>query len=264
MHPEPSRPAQPYAAQGSGRCDLPLGCAMIVARNRAAYVGPFDRICRGLRFFEPATTDSKEASSVYQNRRTPGSAPAQLAGNGVAEAASSPPRGPRGAPRRGTFEPATRRCGAPRKALPWRRFETASGTCWMRRGNGMERRLIRPPHRQGPRWGPRGTLGPWHAPSTSRPPLSPKHLRPHAEGAGAGLAESSGGDRPWTARGHMGKPPRSSSPKRSGPRAARSATCQGTCSAPSAGGACPSSTGGAPARDAARPSDACSAASATP
>lgn len=52
---------------------------MIVAQNRAAYVGPFDRICRGLRFEKPATTDSKEASSVYQNMKTPGSAPAELA-----------------------------------------------------------------------------------------------------------------------------------------------------------------------------------------
>lgn len=25
------------------------------------YVGPFDRICRGLRNYNPATTDSKEA-----------------------------------------------------------------------------------------------------------------------------------------------------------------------------------------------------------
>ncbi len=32
-----------------GRCGLPLGYAMIVARNRAAYVDPFDRICHGLR-----------------------------------------------------------------------------------------------------------------------------------------------------------------------------------------------------------------------
>ena len=78
---------------------------MIVARNRAAYVGPFDRICRGLRFFKPATTDSKEASPVYQNRRTPESAPAQLAGNGAAEAAAPLLRGPGGAPRPGAFEP---------------------------------------------------------------------------------------------------------------------------------------------------------------
>ncbi len=265
MHPEPSRPAQPYAAQGSGRCDLPLGCAMIVARNRAAYVGPFDRICRGLRFIQPATTDSKEASSVYQNRRTPGSAPAQLAETGPPKPPSPPPRGPRRCA--GARRPSSRRPPTPRRsaqALSWQLIEATSGIRWMRRGNGIKRRPIRRLHRQGPRWGLHGTLRSWPAPSTSRPPLSPKRLRPHAEGTGAGLAESGGGDPPWTVRGHTGKPPRSPSPKRSGPRAAPSATCRGTCSVPTVGGAFPSSTGGAPARDAARPSDACSAASAMP
>ncbi len=40
---------------------------MIVARKGAAYVDPFDRICHGLGLYkQPATTDSKEVSPVYQ------------------------------------------------------------------------------------------------------------------------------------------------------------------------------------------------------
>ena len=45
---------------------------MIAAgRTRATYVGPFDRICRGLgALSRPATTDSKEAwNSVADQRR---------------------------------------------------------------------------------------------------------------------------------------------------------------------------------------------------
>ncbi len=48
----PSHPPQPYVAlnNGYGRCDLPLGYAMLTTRFApAAYVDPFDRICHGLR-----------------------------------------------------------------------------------------------------------------------------------------------------------------------------------------------------------------------
>lgn len=43
---------------------------MIATGKPTTYVDPFDRICHGLRF-SPATTDPKEAYSVYQNTKTP-------------------------------------------------------------------------------------------------------------------------------------------------------------------------------------------------
>lgn len=43
---------------------------MIVARKRAAYVDPFDRVCPGLGN-NPATTDPKEAPQSVADTRKP-------------------------------------------------------------------------------------------------------------------------------------------------------------------------------------------------
>ena len=60
---------------------------MIVALKSAAYVGPFDRICRGLRLKNPQLQTRKKRHSVYQIMKTPESRAAQSARN-----ARTPPK----------------------------------------------------------------------------------------------------------------------------------------------------------------------------
>lgn len=86
----PSRPSQPDVAI-LRRCGLPLGYAMNRSRgDRAAYVGPFDRICRGLRLKNPQLQTRKKRHSVYQIMKTPESRAAQSARNAPDAAERAP------------------------------------------------------------------------------------------------------------------------------------------------------------------------------